>query len=108
VKRNKYGAVKTTYDGVKYDSKKEAGYAAKLDQLKRCFNASEKVIGVRRQVPFPIVVEGKHICTYKLDFLVTYADGRIEHVDVKGVRTGVYIIKKKCVEAIYKIEIIEV
>lgn len=53
-------------------------------------------------------MNGKKICKYIADFRVTYADGRIEVVDVKGVRTGVYRLKKKLVEAQYGIIIIEV
>jgi len=32
---------------------------------------------------------------YVADFLVTYADGRKEIVDCKGVRTSVYRLKKR-------------
>ena len=48
---------------------------------------------------------------YLLDFKVTYADGRVEHVDIKGLKRGcayeMFRLKKKCVEAQYGIEIIE-
>lgn len=104
---NKFKAIKTIYDGFKYDSKREAEYAKKLDLLKRSFKPSEKVLGYRRQVPYPIIVNGKHICVYKLDFLVTYADGREEAVDTKGYRTDTYKLKKKLVESLYPITILE-
>ena len=39
---------------------------------------------------------------------MTYGDGRIEYVDVKGVKTDIYRIKKKLVEALYSIKIKEV
>jgi hypothetical protein len=110
-KPNKFHAKKTVFNGQTFDSKKEAAYAAKLEILKRSFKPSDKVIGYRTQVPFPVHLNGKLICTYKLDFLTTYADGRIEHVDVKGYKKGaayqVFRIKKKLVEAQYNIEIIE-
>ncbi len=108
---NKFKAKRTVYDGFSFHSKKEAGYAKTLDLLKKSFKPSEKVLSYRKQVPFPIVVNEKKICTYLLDFLVTYVDGRIEHIDVKGYRKGtayeVFKIKKKLVECLYNITVIE-
>ncbi len=108
---NKYGAKKTMYDGFLYASIKEAGYAAKLDQLKKAKKADERVMGFRKQVPFPITVNNQKICTYILDFLITYSDGRIEHVDVKGYKKGqayaMFRIKKKLIMAVFGIDIIE-
>lgn len=101
---NKYGAKKTEYNGVTFDSKAEAHRAYELDMLKR----SGEVIDIEYQPVFEVVVEGKKICKYKADFKVTYSDGHIEIEDVKGVKTPVYKLKKKLVEAIYNIEIIEI
>ena len=102
-RKNKYNATKTVYNGVKYDSKKEAKYAQELDLL---LNYGE-VLKIERQVPFVIYINDKKICTYKLDFKVTY-DDRVEYVDVKGYKTSIYRLKKKMVEAYYGIEIKEV
>jgi hypothetical protein len=46
--------------------------------------------------------------TYRADFLVVYADGRVEVDDVKGYMTPVSALKIKTIEARYgiKIEII--
>ena len=33
--------------------------------------------------------------TYTADFVVEYADGRVEVIDVKGMRTDVYKLKRK-------------
>lgn len=110
-KTSKYRAIKTVYNGDKYDSKKEAAFAKTLDLLKESFKPQEKVLGYRRQVPFPIIVNEQNICTYILDFLITYTDGRIEYVDVKGYKKGIayqhFKTKKKLVEALYNIQIIE-
>lgn len=47
--------------------------------------------------------------TYIADFLVTYKDGRQAVIDVKGVKTEVYRIKKKLFEYKYPdLEIVEV
>jgi len=45
---------------------------------------------------------------YLVDFMIIYPDGKVEYIDVKGVKTSVYIIKKKQVEALYPIKIIEI
>lgn len=105
---NKYNAKKTIYNGFKYDSKKEAEYAMTLDMLKKATNDSDRVIEYERQVPFVCIVNDKKICTYKADFRVYYADKRIEIVDVKGFKTSIYKLKKKLVEALHNIEIIEI
>lgn len=107
-RRSKYGNLKTEYNGTIFMSKKEAQYATLLDSLKKASKFSERVVCYQMQVPFQVELNGKKICKYLLDFKVVYGDGRVEHVDVKGVRTGVYRIKKKLVEAQFGIEIIEV
>ena len=105
-KRNKYGAVKTEYNGFKYDSKKESEYARKLDLLRKA-KGNDQVLDVERQVPYQITVNDVKICKYVLDFKVTYPN-RVECVDVKGMVTAVYKLKKKLVKAVHDIDIIEV
>jgi hypothetical protein len=109
--KNKFNAKKTEYNGSTYDSKKEAEYAAKLDLLKKT-SGSDKVSKIEKQVKYDIIVNDKKIGFYKLDFKVTYADGCVEHIDVKGLRRGcayqIFRLKKKLVEALYGIEIKEV
>ncbi len=102
-KRSKYNNQKTTYNGREYDSKKEAKRAWELDMLLKA--------GVLRswtpQPSFKITYKGEHICTYRGDFRVRYSDGHEEIEDVKGVRTDVFILKKKLVKAFYGITIKE-
>lgn len=105
---SKYGNVKTTYKGQIFDSKKEADYAATLDNLKHAAFPKDRVHSYERQVPFRIVVDQVDICTYIADFRVNYADGREEIIDVKGFKTAIYKIKKKLVKAQYGLDIIEV
>lgn len=107
-KRSKFGNKITEYDGRKYHSTKEANYARELDLLKNAQNDSQRVLKWEPQVRYDLVVKEQHIAVYVLDFLVQYADGRQEHVDVKGVRTDVYKMKKKMMKALYDIDIIEV
>ena len=106
-RKSKYGNLKTEYNGYVYMSKKEANYAQELDYRKKEKNIEKRVLNYEKQVPFQIILNGKKICKYIADFKVFYACGRVEIIDVKGVRSNVYILKKKLVEAQYGIEIIE-
>lgn len=106
--KSKYGNLKTEYNGTIFDSKKEANYAMQLDFQKKAVNPKDKVISYEKQVPFQIIVNGKKICKYLADFKVSYADRHEEIIDVKGVRTQMYSLKKKLVEAQFNIKIIEV
>lgn len=111
-KGNKYGARKAEYNGMTFDSQKEADHASSLDLLRRATSDSERVVEVEYQVPYEIVIKGKKCFKYYADFRVTYADGRVEVQDVKGYKKGqayqMFRLKKKCVEAEYGIEIIEI
>lgn len=110
-KKSKYLNKRTVYNGISYQSKAEAGYAEFLDHSIKAIRVENRVLSWKRQVKFPIEVSGKHICNYILDFEVDYLDGRKEYIDVKGYQKGVaysiFTIKKKLVEAIYEINIIE-
>lgn len=105
---SKYRNVQTEYGGQKFMSKKEAEYAMQLDWQRKATSPRDRVVEWVPQVPFQVILNGVKICKYIADFKVTYADGRVEIVDVKGVRTDVYRLKKKLVEAQYGIKIIEV
>ncbi len=106
----KYNNKKTEYDGILYDSQKEAAYAQTLDLLKKA-KGKDKVLSYVPQMPFLIEIKGKRICKYLLDFMVSY-DDRIEYIDVKGYKKGpayaMFRIKKKLVEAMFEIQIKEV
>lgn len=102
---NKYGAIKTVVDGIKFDSKVEA---ARYSSLKLLEKAGE-ITDLELQPAFPVAVESKKICTYKADFSYI-EDGKRIVEDVKSPITAkhpVYRLKKKLVEAIYNIEIKE-
>lgn len=94
---NKYGAKKTVYGGLKYDSKKEAGYARDLDKLIK----AKEIRSYEQQVRFSIDVGGKHICNYIADFVVTSRDGSREIHEVKGFATEIFRLKWKLMEALY-------
>ena len=97
-RRNKYGNVATTLDGIRFDSKKEVRY---YDQLK-LRQASGEVHFWLRQVTVHLP-DGTR---YVLDFLVFLTDGSAQFVDVKGRQTAVFKLKKRAVEHHYPIRIL--
>ena len=92
-KKHKYNAKATMVDGIRFDSKKEAAYYCDLKLRQR----AGEVIGFFRQVP--IHLPGGTIL--RIDFLEFHADDTVHIVDVKGVETGEFKIKKREVEAVY-------
>jgi hypothetical protein len=100
VVKHKFHAKPTDYNGHKYHSQKEANYAAKLDLLVK----AGVVLFYLEQVPFRLPGNTKYV----VDFAVFYADDRVDFVDVKGLKTPSYIMKKKQVEELYPIFITEV
>jgi hypothetical protein len=87
-----------------FDSQKESQRAYELDILCR----SGAVARYELQPVFRIEHNGVKVCKYIADFKVEWADGSTTYEDVKGVRTPVFILKKKLVKAFYGIEIIEI
>jgi len=99
---NKYSNKKTTYNGVVFDSSKEASYARQLDLLKNARDPENRVVSWDRQVKFllqPAFVDNKGKSHQKIeywaDFKVLYADGHEEIIDVKGFKTEIYLLKLK-------------
>lgn len=106
-KPSKYGNVKVEQDGEVFDSKKEARRYGELLLLQR----DGQIMGLTRQVKYPLNVHGKHICDYIADFY--YCEKGIGSVieDVKSVATRrlpAYRIKFKLMEALYGTTIREV
>lgn len=101
--KNKYGAIKTEIDGIKFDSKKEADRYGKLKLLKM----AGEIIYIELQPRFDIKINGKFCGFYKADFRITWKSGNVTIEDVKGMKTPVYNLKKKIIEAMYGIKIIE-
>lgn len=111
-KKNKFNAKKVIIDGFIFDSQKEGRRYNVLKQLKKGSLAVDRVVRIELQPRYDIVVNEKKIGFYKADFRVTYSDGSIEIEDVKGLKKGsayqLFRLKKKLVEAIYNIQIIEI
>ena len=95
--KHKYHNKPTVIDDIRFDSKKEAEYFAKL----RMRRDAGEVLFFLRQVPLHLPGGAKYVC----DFLEFHADGTVHFVDVKGMETDVFKLKKKVVEAVYPVEI---
>jgi len=111
---NKFNAKKIIIDGIKFDSKKEALYYMQLKAQKKAANLNDRVLEIELQPRFDYKIEysanGRTFSKkgfYKADFKVVYHN-RIEIIDVKGFKTATYKRKKKIIEALYLIKIIEV
>ncbi len=97
---HKYRAKPTEADGIKFQSKKEAAYYQEL----KLRQVAGDIVFFLRQVPLHLPGNIRYV----VDFVTFNADGTVHFIDVKGMRTAMYITKKKIVEATYPIEIEEV
>ena len=102
MRANKYRAVKTTIDGITFDSKREAARYWELKWLQKAGVISH----LELQPEFDFKIGGKKLFTYRADFGY-FENGKRVVEDVKGVRTPVYRLKKKIVEAAFHITIKE-
>ena len=97
-KPNKYHARKTTVYGRTFDSKREAEWYMMLREKQRL----GKIKHIECQPTYTLLEgfrdnQGKQQkpITYTPDFMVEYDDGRREVIEVKGVRTRDYLLRKK-------------
>lgn len=110
IKQNKYKNKKVEYDGIVFDSIKEKSWYIKYKLMEK----SEEIWDLQRQVKFPLIetfkLNGRTYRTtyYIADFVFTDKDNKVHVVDVKGVKTQVYQLKKKLMAWKYGIEIEEV
>ncbi len=107
-RRNKYGATKTTIDGITFDSKKEAQRYCELRLLQK----AGEITHLELQPAFRLAIDGRPVlikshgypngrqAKYVADF--AYWDGEKRVVeDAKGFRTDAYKLKRAIVEAMY-------
>lgn len=101
----KYNAKGRHVDGHWFASAAEAD---RYEQLKAML-AAGRIARLELQPTYPVSVDGVPICTYRGDFRyikmnpTTGSAGALILEDVKGMVTDVYRLKKKLVEARYKI-----
>lgn len=112
-KQNKYKNIITEYEGIKFDSKKEAQVYARLKTMEKFGIIKD----LERQVEYELIpkfeLNGKSYrkTIYKCDFrYVSIQDDKIHVVDVKSritAKNDVYRLKKKLMAYKYGIEIEE-
>ena len=95
---SKFNNVICEADNIKFRSKKERKRYLELKALQAAGECWFLI-----QVPFKLPGNTKYV----LDFLVFWKDGHETFEDTKGKRTAMYIMKKKQVEALYPIRILE-
>jgi len=91
---SKYHNRRVTLDGLRFDSVREAGYW----QVLQSRAAAGEITELRRQVAFPLLCPFEDrsvmVCTYIADFTYRDRDG-FHVVDVKGMKTPMYRLKKR-------------
>lgn len=101
----KFRNKKVEVDGVTFASKAEA---TRYTHLKLLLRIGE-IADLELQPRYPLVVNGVRVATYVADFRYrNVATGEVVIEDVKGVRTPVYRMKKKLLEAIDGTKITEI
>lgn len=107
---SKYGAIKTTVDGIEFGSKKEANRYAQL----RLFERGGLISGLELQPVFPITIDGRPVmmrngqaARYTADFAYTEKGKRVVE-EVKGYVVRDYPLRRALVEHIYGVKIIEI
>ena len=124
---SKYHSIKTkTFDGIEFDSRKEARRWTELKLLER----AGEIKDLQRQVKYILIPaqyetieryskKGERLkdgtkliereCSYVADFVYTdLRTGKKVVEDTKGVKTKDYIIKRKLMLFVYKIKIKEI
>lgn len=107
VKPNKYRNKKTVSNGVTYDSKKEAAYIETLRLLEK----RGKIFDLKTQVKFKfdgLLYDSGRTIQYWADASYYDSEGEYHVIDVKGIRTPSYKIKKALMWKWHKIEVEEV
>ena len=102
-RRNKYSAESSWINGIRFASKAEARYYMTLKLRERL----GEVTDVKLQEPFTILgPKGQVVCVWRADFTFwDVKEKRRRVIDVKGVQTPLFKLKKKLVEAFLGITI---
>ena len=102
---SKYGNTKIRVDGRLFDSMAEAARWQELQLLERAGEITE----LERQVEYELIPKqkGERAVKYIADFRYVDNDGKTVVEDTKGVRTPVYILKRKLMLRVHGIRIRE-
>jgi hypothetical protein len=102
---NKYKAKKTVIDGHEFPSRREAEYYLLYKSMLQRGEIKNLQLQPRFElIPAYVNWEGKkrRPMNYTADFLLTYPDGRLVVVEVKGYKTRDYQLRRKLFEYEYK------
>lgn len=102
-KQSKYRNKPVVIDGRRYASKREAAYCENLILLEK----AGKIGGLEFQKRFPLLgPKGEVICTYVADAVFwDHEQDRFRVIDVKGVETDVFKLKRKMMRALKGIDV---
>ena len=91
--KNKYNAIKQTYKGLKFASKKELHRYLVLEKML----SDKSITNLELHPMYPLMVNGIKIGRYTADFRYKNQSGEtiIEDVKSKATKTRDYIIRKK-------------
>jgi len=106
-KAAKYRNQKTEYQGIQFDSRKEAARYQELLWMR----TAGVICNIELQPRYDLIVNGQKLGFYRGDFRYeVVAIGTLVTEDVKSpaTKTAVYQLKKKLVKALYGVEIVEV
>lgn len=110
VKQSKYKNKKAIYKNIEFDSMKEMSWYIKYELMEK----SGSIKDLQRQVKFELQpsfkLNGKTIraINYYADMTYIDKDNKLHVIDIKGMRTEVYKLKKKMMAYKYNIEIEEI
>jgi hypothetical protein len=102
----KYNNTKVRVDGMLFDSKREAARWQELKLLERAGEITE----LERQVEYELIPKqkGERAAKYIADFRYVDHEGKTVVEDTKGVKTPVYILKRKLMLWVHGIKVVEV
>jgi hypothetical protein len=103
----KYHNRKTLFQGVRFDSQKEADRYRDLLLLER----AGEIRHIELQPRYDLAVNGHKLGFYRADFryeIVGTGKTVVEDVKSPATRTPVYVLKSKLVKALHGVEIVEV
>lgn len=111
---SKYKNKKTIVEGIEFDSKKEAEYYLRYKTLEKFGKIKNLVL----QEKFPFIINGVPVVirserypkgrttSYRADFsFFDIESGAWRVVDIKGVQTDLFKLKRALVEAIYGVHV---
>lgn len=109
-RRNKYNAVRTEVDGIKFDSKAEAKQYGEL-RVREMNGEIRNLVVEKKRLTYPFVINGIKVGAYEADYrYFDVALGKVIVADKKSWPTRqnpVYKLKKKLMLAVHGIEITE-